>query len=418
MVSLVKNIELMNPKRNLGRQGREGWYNYYAGYSHAFVEDVIFALDANSTSAVLDPWNGGGTTTLVAAQEGLKSVGIDLNPAMVVIAKAKLVKQDEIFCAIIKLKNLRVNTIKKQVNKDDYLLHWFDEETANYLRYVDSYICGKKNMRFDIKTEKINSISCITYLALFEVVRELIKAFIPSNPTWVKKAKDHTSKVSVPSKVIKNSLINKLKTLSLTTFENEQITGSEILCASSKNLPLSDNSIDFVITSPPYCTRIDYGIATSPELAILVGYDPKNMDKLRRNLTGRTTIDNVRLSEDGFGTIADDFLLRVKAHPSIASATYYYKNLVQYFLDLKLSISEIRRVTKKSGRFVCVVQDSHYKDVYCDLASVIIEMAQAFGFSLDSKSDFNANLNMANINSSAKKYRDKSPAIESVLIFK
>ncbi|WP_410712175.1 DNA methyltransferase [Bradyrhizobium sp. BEA-2-5] len=43
-----------------------------------------------SGQVVLDPWNGSGTTTSVANGAGLTAVGIDINPAMAVVAKARL----------------------------------------------------------------------------------------------------------------------------------------------------------------------------------------------------------------------------------------------------------------------------------------------------------------------------------------
>src|SRR4051794_18847070 len=49
--------------------------------------------------------------------------------------------------------------------------------------------------------------------------------------------------------------------------EQKKTTGSEAKLADSRSLPLADESADFVLTSPPYCTRIDYVVSTSFELA-------------------------------------------------------------------------------------------------------------------------------------------------------
>ncbi len=77
-----------SPKQPQPAQHKD-WYAYYAGYSERFVEDVLtnYAADAKS---VLDPWNGSGTTTTVAARRQLRSAGVDINPALTVVARARL----------------------------------------------------------------------------------------------------------------------------------------------------------------------------------------------------------------------------------------------------------------------------------------------------------------------------------------
>jgi DNA modification methylase len=62
----------------------------------------------------------------------------------------------------------------------------------------------------------------------------------------------------------------------------------KIDCASSQSIPLPNSFIDLVVTSPPYCTRIDYAVATSPELALL----GCSMKKDLKALTGGEPLTN------------------------------------------------------------------------------------------------------------------------------
>lgn len=73
------------PKDNL--YGQSGWYTYYAGFADTFVEDIL--KKQSQEIKIVDPWNGAGTTTFCAFAAGMESYGFDINPAMVVIAKAK-----------------------------------------------------------------------------------------------------------------------------------------------------------------------------------------------------------------------------------------------------------------------------------------------------------------------------------------
>jgi ubiquinone/menaquinone biosynthesis C-methylase UbiE len=133
---------------------------------------------------------------------------------------------------------------------------------------------------------------------------------------------------------------------------------------------------------------------------------------------GRTTIDKSQSIGMSYGKTANKILNEIENHKSHASSTYYYKNYMQYFSEILRSIHEIGRVLKKNGLFVCVVQDSFYKEIYCDLAKTIIEMSNSVQLELISRRDFDARVVMANIHTGTKKYRSKINAKESVLMFK
>ncbi|WP_109420228.1 DNA adenine methylase [Proteus terrae] len=412
---IFKNIN--NPKRGSENERRASWYNYYAGFSHTFVRNLINDLHLSKESVILDPWNGSGATTYAASIEGYQSIGSDLNPPMYVIAKSKMADKNDVINALAKIKKMRVNVFSCIFDSDDYLNNWFVHQTASYIRYIDFFICKKMNVDINTKLHLLSKVDCLLYVALFNTIRLLIKSFVSSNPTWIKKAKGANNKIRVDNKFIKQSMINLL---------NEKLDVDDFplinkdaffLSEDVKNLSLKDKSIDIVITSPPYCTRIDYGIATSPESAVLYGNNPIQIEEMRRRLMGRTTIDKTFYDGISFSSTTDEFLSSIYEHKSRASNTYYYKNFYQYFLDLNLSLIEINRVLKNNGYFVCVVQDSYYKEIHCDLSQIITELLDSNGFKLLQKKEFESTVNMANLNNKSKIYRDKMVATEYVLIF-
>lgn len=85
-----------NPKLTVhDRKSVSSWFPYYAGFSHRFARQILSEAILSDKSRILDPWNGVGTTTYVAATLGLDALGIDLNPAMVIVAKARLIPTAE-----------------------------------------------------------------------------------------------------------------------------------------------------------------------------------------------------------------------------------------------------------------------------------------------------------------------------------
>jgi hypothetical protein len=142
---------------------------------------------------VLGPWNGSGTTTFSAAHLGLAAQGFDLNPIMVVVARARLLPPSEADSieplAREMLKGLRARELL--LDDGDPLLGWFNRPTAVLLRTIEQRICdhliGERTITPDgTKLQNISGLAATFYVALFSVCRQLTERFQSSNPTWLR----------------------------------------------------------------------------------------------------------------------------------------------------------------------------------------------------------------------------------------
>ena len=87
---MTRSFTIRSPKRRPGAQAsRANWFRYYADFSVGFVEDIISHLDLPPRATLLDPWLGAGTTAEVATAQGLQLRGYDVNPAMLLVARAR-----------------------------------------------------------------------------------------------------------------------------------------------------------------------------------------------------------------------------------------------------------------------------------------------------------------------------------------
>lgn len=426
------NLVIVNPKRYISslKSSEERMFPYYAGYSTEFTEQLLSTLSLGSDAVILDPWNGGGTTTQAASQMGLTSVGLDLNPVMVIAAKAALLPQHEV-CSLIPLAQ---SLVEQAVARDDHgiaadpLYEWLLPESARFMRQLDSEVnrtLVSRERYMPLTTEKtlnhISSLGAFFYVALFRAVRRLLKSFIPTNPTWIKRPRSCQRKR--PSQhVVHEIFIDEVRLLTLhlnrpTNYSVGEIGTAIIGLGNAEALSLPNASIDAIITSPPYCTRIDYAVATAVELSILRINDAL-FNQLRRSLMGTSTVNAMVGSiNQQWGLTCIRFLDAVHNHPSKASQGYYYKNHYQYFQSLQSSIAEITRVLKPQGSCVLVVQDSYYKDVHNDVPNITIEMAKLAGMTLRRREDFTSNRSMVSMNQRAKKYLSSRQNVESVLCF-
>jgi SAM-dependent methyltransferase len=426
------NPSLRNPKRNSScNKGRTGWYPYYAGFSPEFVEDAInFARTCTSIDRILDPWNGSGTTTQVAHSQGILVDGFDLNPAMVLVAKAKTLHTDvraslpsllDDIC--FKAQNLR------GIAQDDPLTAWLTERSASAVRSIDKAIFallvdGKQYTPIGRlrSLSEVSALASFFYLALFRTLRTLLSVFIGSNPTWLRQPDEGTPLIDVEERQIVHHFRNHLLSMKATllaefarSFSVEPAPRIDV--ADSTALPVTSGGFDLIVSSPPYCTRIDYAIKTRAELAIL-GIDQKSFRSLRDEMLGTPTIaDTPTRSSVEWGQSCAQLLKCISQHRAKASKSYYWKTYAQYFRGLFQSIREISRALRPSGLCFLVVQDSYYKDLWVDLATITNEMAAAVNLRLVHRANFTTRRTMIGLNTSSRIYNNTHAHTESVLLW-
>lgn len=426
------DIVISNPKlRTEPASAQESrLFPYYAGYSSVFAQEVLSSLPLDPGSVVFDPWNGSGTTTQVACRLGHKAFGIDLNPAMVIAAKALMLSQLESPSLLPIAQSLVEHACSHEQIGEDPLLQWLSPSSACSVRGIESAInCTLVDNKSYVKLntngelDRVSPLAAFFYVALFRSVRRLLADFIPSNPTWIKKPKNLSQRKRPSQQNVQRAFVAEVENLVNTawalnaanpTKENEVV----LRIGNAESIPLLDRSVDAIVSSPPYCTRIDYAVSTSIELAVL-RLDAKEFDCLRRSLTGTSTVGSAKDEVDPrWGLTCLSFLEKLHSHPSRASQGYYYKNHLQYFKSLSLSINEISRVLKPKAYCVLVAQDSHYKEIHNDVPGMTVEMASTSGLELVRRLDFSSSQSMVGINQRSRKYLHSRKTTESVLFFR
>jgi DNA modification methylase len=387
---------LVSAKRtSLERRGIHAWHPYYAGYSEAFVSSAIRFLECDERSLILDPWGGSGTTSIVADRMGISSISLDINPVMSIFAAAKssdIVSKEkdikEFFRADRWANDFNIAKIKSPSGEEIYEL-----ETLQAIRQViesipfTTKLASKKNkncaLAIDALTDTsliINPSHAFCMAVIFVTLRKLSDAEKLTNPTWhrLNDGKIKIDRNFFFTELEKNSS-EMFSTLN-SYYEDSKITlGSQSLSGDVKSIPLKAESIDRIITSPPYLTRIDYAVSTTPELYLFGNHE--FIKNVRHQTIGAPVITkNDKLQKEDWGVICNDVLNSVKSHSAKASTSYYWKNIAQYFMDIDASLNEIFRVLKKGGSGLIVVQSSYFKEIEIPLGEIYVQMAKARGF--------------------------------------
>lgn len=417
-----------NPKRSRGAGTlKEAWFDYYAGFSATFVRTVLEHLLPDSEGEVLDPWNGSGTTTTTAREMGVCSSGFDINPVMAVVAKAKLLAPgvQESLLPLAQDIIAKSGATHCDLSPDDPLLEWFSPVGARGIRSLEQAI---RKLLTPLKASEplttqealgaVSDLAAFFIVALFRTARSFVGRFQASNPTWIKSPGTVRERVRPKAATTAEAFLHHVGAMIEGIVPVARDTTTTISLGSSERLPLPAASVRAVIASPPYCTRIDYAVATKPELAVLGCPLRTDFEALRRRMLGGPVVlpDQPR-PDKSWGPACLKLLKQVRSHPTKGSDNYYYKLFVQYYGSIRRSLEEIDRTLVASGHCVLVVQDSHYKEVHVDVARHITEMALEIGWSLEQRLDFETRQVMARLNPKAQKYRTHTGATESVLWF-
>jgi DNA modification methylase len=424
--SLISAYSFRSPKRASDKNSNST-FPYYAGYSEAFAEDVLRYF-ASSDTLVLDPWNGSGTTTTCAERLGIPSIGMDLNPVMCIVARARSAHKKDIETARSTWLSIQaaVATEKIKRRSHDPLSPWFSDNATAIVRNLVNLILKEENSNYIDSLEKIenhaNRLSksrAILIVALFVSLKKIVKTKNHSNPTWNKRP-SLTRRYSLSLTAISTEILLQIRIVESALAirsANKRIL-PKISCSNAESIPLKDRQVDFILTSPPYCTRIDYAISTLFELAVL-GFSEKSVDVLRRKLTGTTAIrNNLITHRDCWGDECKNILYFIKNHTSHGSKNYYHKNFEEYFSSLYQAISEISRVLRHDGICAVVLQSSYYKERVIDLSKIFIEMANNNKLYLISREKYKLKASMARLNTLSSRYRQNEIDSEELLVFK
>lgn len=412
----------VNPKVGATSDPVDAWYRYYAGYSAGFVGRALEEV-AGSEEVVLDPWNGTGTTTVVAASRNVAALGFDVNPALVVVARARLLGAG-VWASIDPLGQDVISHAARVHLDGDPLHFWFTPEASASLRGLQQSVQrllvdpGSASRPAYHGASGMSTLAAFFYTVLFRTVRVLIAPRGGTNPTWWKEVAE-ADRLDPSLETIVTQFRASATELAAGLHRDNFDGGVDVQVrlGDSRDLPIEGNTVGGVVTSPPYCTRIDYGVATRPELAIL-GAGERDLKELRDQMVGTPTMTGKHGAAEQWGATATAFLDGVAAHASRASAGYYTKYFRQYYAGMWDSLAELRRVLKDGAPAVLVVQDNYYKDLHNDTAKILGEMGTAIGFDTVDRHDFPVTRNRASMNPRTRQYRTKASAVESILVLR
>ena len=327
---------------------------------------------------------------------------MDINPAVTVIARARLLSREYRIELLEKGHEILelARDLRSDVVDEDLLLRWIRLDAVGALRSIQRAIhtlCVDSRKDHHLTTafqreDLLSNEACLFYATLFSVTRDVLRRFRATNPMWVKEPESrlhrvHPSQETLYEKYSEHNqrLVDKL-TLSKDVVDSHS---TSLFTGDVTKFKFDQKSFDGAVTSPPYATRLDYIMGSLPELATL-GAPVEAVSNLRKASVGTPLVKALR--DDFEVPIVSDkaklTLDKIRAHSSKGSHNYYMPWLRNYFAKLEFGLRSVSNAVKDDGTICVVVQDSFYKDEHINLQSITEEMMAHVDRELIQRFDF------------------------------
>jgi tRNA G10 N-methylase Trm11 len=146
----------------------------------------------------------------------------------------------------------------------------------------------------------------------------------------------------------------------------------------ARSLEIESESIDLVLTSPPYLNAIDY-MRCSKFSLVWMGHKVSAIRQIRGESIGAEVSSEEALDAGWVNSVIKELKLK----PALSSRDHGL--LARYTLDMGNALGEASRVLRRRGRAVYVVGDSMSRGTFIRNSMIVTLVAQRHGLSLVSR---------------------------------
>lgn len=379
------------------------WYRFVLSFPPHLVNDYIRKFHLQSNQTLLDPFCGTGTTLVEAKMLGIPSVGIEANPMAHFASQVKLdwnISPQGFLQHADFVANRAIKKLESIGIEDEPIFN------INLSKKLELRRLGAEQNKLLLK-DSISPLPLHKVLILLDTLRQhqdekyhrhaflaLAKAlvFSISNLRFGPEVGVGKLKSDAPVISIWLTEVKKMAT-ALERLNFSKGPFSEVHLADSRQLThiLKPNSIDAVITSPPYPNEKDYTRTTRLE-SVLLGFinNSTELKALKHNLVRSNTRTVYKADAD------DDWVAHHPEVQRIAAAIeqrrielgktsgferLYAKVTKLYFGGMSRHLAELRDKLKPGAQLAYVVGDqASYLRVMIRTGQLLADIAQSLGY--------------------------------------
>lgn len=398
-------VELLNDDldfhKHSSNYATHNFHSFPAKFPPQLPAKFILSLTREG-DIVLDPMMGSGTTILEAFLTGRKAIGFDIDPLAVKITKVKTTRANakelmnhlnSILCAARNQVAQGNENLKKELagrwdsKTQQFVDFWFTEETQLELMALVLEVSKIKDEKIRTFFEIALSSAIITKSGGVSLALDLAH----TRPHKAKVVIDRDGTTVVGKKFSQNTnprlrLLTKKLRSAIEEFEKrcfQNIEGllsstsgkidPEIKFGNAQNLPLENESVDLIVTSPPYASNaIDYMRAHKFSL-IWLGFPIDELSLKRKQYIGGE--DTANMEFESLPSATSRIVTSIMKLDDKRG-----KVLHRYYSEMKRTLKEMFRVLKPSKAAVVVVGSSVMRGKDTQTQDCLAEIGRSIGF--------------------------------------
>jgi len=347
-------------------------------YPAMFIPQVARRLLENYSQAgdtICDIFCGSGTALVESKLLGRNAYGIDLNPLAIFLAKAKInlinppKLTDEYFKLLLEIKKIKDRGVKKPIFKN--IDFWFKPKVIIQLAKIKEAISKIKDVNirnyFMVPFSETVRLSSNTKNGEFKLVR-------------IKKEKLENYSPDVSGMFKKKTEANIKGMKDFYEDANRKVWTKIIYGDSSKSNGIKENSIDCIVTSPPYGdsrTTVAYGqFSRLSAQWIDIFKDPNEASGVDNELLGGKATRTLEHALDS-KYLKDSLNKIAKIDEKRA------KDVLSFYIGLNDCLKRAYKILKSKKYFCLVVGNRLVKQVRIPTDFIIVELGEKIGFTCE-----------------------------------
>lgn len=348
----------------------EQWTHGYHRYPAKFLPDVVRKIIeeyAKGSKLIADLFAGCGTTLVEAKIHGISSVGVDINPVAKLITKVKttpLAPDDlqQAYTALVNLFDKYNESDFEDIKKHERIDYWFTPSQKAKIAFLYDTVF---HLEVDDDTKDFFYV-CISHILKncswwlqsgTKPQRDMEKE--PEDP--FNEFKRHCNKMIGWNEKFYNELSKK----------GHLGIPCEIHLEDARHTNITSESIDAIITSPPYVTSYEY--ADIHQLTAYWMEYISDIHEFRKKFIGSSYSGNMSLEVSGSKQAQKIVNALSKKNQHIA------RDVAQYFNDMKEVAIEMERLLVPGGKACVVIGNTKIKEVQIKSAEVFFEFLRNAG---------------------------------------
>lgn len=378
-----------------------GWYPFVEGYSKEFIRSIVTEyknINKHMPELCLEPFTGSGTTPVELQKLKIKCKSFEVSPFMYNLAVAKMVTSYTVSSFNRFYKDLEKNLSNEQDNIEDLIKisaskRIVEKDGLTKWNFSREVMKGILDIRYCINNFNDKKYERLFTVALSSILLDISNVYRNGKCISYKKNWKHNciTREEVHEKYLKklrNIYLPDIKTINEYKKKYGKLMSNSKQCylgdvRKNLNKNVEDDSVDLVITSPPYLNSRDYTDTYMIELRVL-GY--LKDDEEVRNLRKNTIRSHVQVKWDKSKSLGitqlDETINSLKKYED----EFWNKGLIDmiqgYFEDMDTLFVILYKKLRKGGLIYFNVANSAYYNIEIKTDEIIAEIAEKIGFSI------------------------------------